>query len=50
VVSGVADGTINCACHGSQYDISTGAVKQGPATKALPEKNLAVSGDGITVS
>ena len=50
VVSGVANGTINCACHGSQYDIATGAVKQGPATKPLPEKTISVSGDGITVS
>jgi Rieske Fe-S protein len=50
VVSSIANGTINCACHGSQYDIATGAVKQGPATKALPEKTVAVSGDGITVT
>ena len=50
VVSGVADGTINCACHGSKYDITTGAVKQGPATKPLPEKTITASGDGITVS
>ena len=50
LVSGVADGTINCACHGSKYDISTGAVKQGPATTALPEKTVTVSGDGISVT
>ena len=50
VVSGVADGTINCACHGSKFDVATGAVKQGPATKALPEKTVSVSGDGITVT
>ena len=50
VVSTIANGTINCACHGSQYDIATGAVKQGPATKALPEKAVTVSGDGITVT
>ena len=50
VVSSIANGTINCACHGSQYDIATGAVKQGPATKARPEKTVAVSGDGITVT
>ena len=50
LVSAVADGTINCACHGSKYDIATGAVKQGPATKALPEKTISVSGDGITVT
>ena len=50
VVSSIANGTINCACHGSQYDIATGAVKQGPATKALPEKTVTVSGDGISVT
>lgn len=50
IVSTVSDGTINCACHGSKYDLATGAVKQGPATKALPEKSVTVSGDGISVS
>jgi Rieske Fe-S protein len=49
VVSGVADGTINCACHGSKFDIATGAVKQGPATSPLPEKSVTVDGDGLTV-
>jgi 3-phenylpropionate/trans-cinnamate dioxygenase ferredoxin component len=24
-----------CQCHGSQFDITTGAVINGPATKAL---------------
>ena len=50
VVSSVSDGTINCACHGSKFDIATGEVKQGPATKALPRKTVSVGGDGITVS
>ena len=27
--------TIMCQCHGSQFDIITGAVINGPATKAL---------------
>jgi 3-phenylpropionate/trans-cinnamate dioxygenase ferredoxin subunit len=27
--------TIMCQCHGSRFDISTGAVINGPATKAL---------------
>jgi Rieske Fe-S protein len=50
VVSTIANGTINCACHGSEYDITTGAVKKGPATQPLPEKSVTVSGDGITVT
>jgi nitrite reductase/ring-hydroxylating ferredoxin subunit len=27
--------TITCQCHGSRFDIATGAVISGPATKAL---------------
>src|SRR5215813_13506632 len=27
--------TIMCQCHGSRFDITTGAVLNGPATKAL---------------
>ena len=27
--------TIMCQCHGSRFDIATGAVLNGPATKAL---------------
>lgn len=50
VVSDISNGTINCACHGSEYDITTGAVKRGPATRALPEKSVTVSGDGITLT
>lgn len=49
-VTDVSNGTINCSCHGSQFDIATGEVKQGPATKALPAKKVSVDGDGITVS
>jgi Rieske Fe-S protein len=49
VVTGVADGTINCSCHGSKFDVATGAVKQGPATSPLPEKSVTVDGDGLTV-
>jgi Rieske Fe-S protein len=50
IVSNVSKGSINCACHGSSFDIATGAVKTGPATQPLAEKKVTVSGDGITVS
>lgn len=35
-VTGVADRTINCACHGSKFSIGSGGVVQGPATRSLP--------------
>ncbi|NYG08380.1 Rieske Fe-S protein [Phycicoccus badiiscoriae] len=50
IVAEVANGTINCACHGSQFDITTGAVRQGPATMPLPEKTVTVNGDGISIA
>jgi nitrite reductase/ring-hydroxylating ferredoxin subunit len=30
------DGTIQCAWHGARFDCASGAVRQGPATDALP--------------
>jgi nitrite reductase/ring-hydroxylating ferredoxin subunit len=49
-VADVSEGTINCPCHGSRFDIATGEVQQGPATTALPEKTLSVTAEGISVS
>ena len=49
-VAEVADGTINCNCHGSRFDIATGAVKRGPATRPLPAKTVTVKGDRIIVT
>ena len=48
-VSKVADGTIDCTCHFSKYSIEDGSVVEGPAPEPLPEKQITVSGDSITL-
>jgi len=50
IVSDVSDGTINCACHGSQYSIEDGSVVTGPATFPLTAEPITVSGDEITLN
>ena len=49
-VNAVEGGQITCPCHGSAFDIATGAVTKGPATSGLPTKGVTVGADGITVS
>jgi Rieske Fe-S protein len=46
-VNKVASGTIDCPCHGSRYAIADGSVVQGPASRPLAPRQIAVSGDTI---
>jgi Rieske Fe-S protein len=46
VVAKVADGTINCGCHGSKFAMADGSVKNGPAAKPLPAQEVTVTADG----
>ncbi len=36
--------TVTCACHGSQFDVTTGAVLRGPAQR--PERSRLVQAEG----
>jgi Rieske Fe-S protein len=47
-VNTVADGTIDCPCHGSKFSISDGTVVNGPATAPLARINITVQGNSIT--
>lgn len=48
-VKGIADGVINCPCHNSTFDAATGEATGGPATLPLPEKQIRVEDDSITL-
>jgi Rieske Fe-S protein len=50
VVAEVADGTINCTCHGSKFEIADGAVADGPAGQPLPPEPVSVNADGDLVT
>ena len=49
-VGSVADGTINCPCHGSKFHIADGSVAGGPAPSPLAAETIAVSNGHITLS
>jgi Rieske Fe-S protein len=49
-VDAVADGTVDCPCHGSSFDAATGAVRHGPAARPLPEIAVVVRSGQVFAS
>jgi Rieske Fe-S protein len=50
LVDKVANGTIDCPCHGSEFSVKDGSVVSGPAPSPLPSKSITVTGDKISLA
>ncbi|MGI8448485.1 MAG: ubiquinol-cytochrome c reductase iron-sulfur subunit [Streptosporangiaceae bacterium] len=49
IVDQVANGTIDCPCHGSQFSVKNGSVVAGPAPSPLPAQSITVAAGKITL-
>jgi len=50
VVAKVKGDTIMCSCHGSQFSVKDGSVKQGPARQPLEKVAIKVEGEEIKLA
>jgi 3-phenylpropionate/trans-cinnamate dioxygenase ferredoxin component len=39
--------TVTCACHGSQFDVTSGAVLRGPAARPVRSRSVQVEGTDL---
>jgi nitrite reductase/ring-hydroxylating ferredoxin subunit len=47
---GDLDGTtVTCACHGSQFDVTSGDVRSGPATEPVSSYAVRAEGDELRI-
>lgn len=50
LAKGKLDGTtVTCPCHGSQFDVSSGAVLRGPAQQPVRSRLVQVEGEDLMV-
>ena len=48
LADGELDGTtVTCACHGSQFDVTSGAVVRGPAQRPVRARAVEVDGEAL---
>jgi nitrite reductase/ring-hydroxylating ferredoxin subunit len=47
IVDAIANGTIDCPCHGSKFSVKDGSVVNGPAASPLPPVAITVQGTSI---
>jgi nitrite reductase/ring-hydroxylating ferredoxin subunit len=48
LANGTLDGTtVTCACHGSQFDVTSGAVLRGPAQRPVRARSVQVDGEDL---
>jgi nitrite reductase/ring-hydroxylating ferredoxin subunit len=41
--------TVTCSCHGSQFDVTSGAILRGPATRPVRSRLVQVKGEDLLV-
>ena len=50
LATGKLDGTtVTCHCHGSQFDVTSGAVLRGPATQPVRSRSVQIAGEDLLI-
>jgi len=50
LASGKLEGTtITCPCHGSQFDVTSGAVLRGPAIQPVRSRSVQIAGEDLLI-
>jgi len=50
LASGRLEGTtVTCPCHGSQFDVTSGAVIRGPAPQPVRSRSVQIAGEDLVV-